>query len=584
MAQNPHQHLGGPGDGDRVIGRWTDPDSGAVFTIGSDLIQQLRAYVFEGFHIVPKRGAEMGGLLLGRILSTEPLALEVTGFEPVTCEYRYGPSYILSDADRARLSLALGRFNAPSRTGPSSSIATVIGYFRSCTGRDLALDAADQQLMRNFFPDSSQIVLSIHPSSPMECEAWFFHRHDGVLPRLPAHPPQPFGVYQPPTRLERPQPEVQHTAQPALAEGLASLQQAVAPPPEPDPPPRDEPITKVRQVEEPDAGGDTSTDHRPFDGSFDSLEARRLVERRRSLRGGRRFDDVPYEPEEEEEQPSSPPEPQWTLSEAPLRASPYPLWQLVLVLLLLLGIAGFGYQWWDAQQRARWARLGLDAVPGPSGVEVTWDRQSPALLGASRGVLDIIDASASKPGVTRQMELDAQALSQGRLYYPSAGGDVLFRLHLYSSGLAGAVESVRVVGKARGRGTIPAALTASAPPPPEVPAAAPAKPAPAPEAAPPVQSAVLAATPAEVIHETQPEVPEGVRARITEPITIPVLVEIDERGHVTRAAAQGDGDGVYRYLAAKAAIAAQSWVFRPAKTAAGVATTAHQTIYFTFRG
>lgn len=564
MTQPLHQDSDQP-----PIGRWTVPGSDAVFTMDPALIQKLRAYVLEGFNILPRRGAEMGGVLLGRILSDEPLQIEITGFEPVTCEYRYGPSYILSDADRSRLTLALSHFNAPGQGRSSATV--VVGCFRSCTGRELALDAADQQMMRNYFQDPRQILLSIHPLSIFECEAWFFHRQDGVLPRLPSHPPEPFGRYEPPAMPPPKPPPPPPAPAEAPAESLASLHQAVAAKPAQQTPP-------------------------PAETPAEQPEAWRMVERRRRARG-RRIDDVPaeeYEPEEEAPPPVAE-QPPWTLHEEPPKGGRhYPLWQLMLVLVVLLGVAGFGYQWWDAQQRDRWAHLGLDAQPGPAGMEVRWDGTSPALSEASRAVLEIeeaapaVEGAGAPPVATRRIELDARALSKGRLYYPTGSGDVLFRLKLYSSGLAGATESIRVVARSRGRGTLPAALTAAAPPaPPQTqpqpapapePVKAPAPPAEEPE--PPVERA--GATPAEAIHEEQPDVGEGVRARIQQPITIAVQVDIDERGHVTRAAAQGDGDGVFRYLAAKAALAAQSWVFKPARGADGAAKATRQTIHFTF--
>ncbi|MGC4054054.1 MAG: hypothetical protein QM757_33640 [Paludibaculum sp.] len=110
MTEHLHQDSGRNGEGgsNSAIGRWTLPESGAMFTMDASLIQKLRSFVLEGFHILPKRGAEMGGILLGRVLGESPLHIEITGFEPVPCEYRYGPSYILSDADRGKLEQTSG--------------------------------------------------------------------------------------------------------------------------------------------------------------------------------------------------------------------------------------------------------------------------------------------------------------------------------------------------------------------------------------------------------------------------------------------------------------------------------------------
>ena len=53
-------------------------------------------------------------------------------------------------------------------------------------------------------------------------------------------------------------------------------------------------------------------------------------------------------------------------------------------------------------------------------------------------------------------------------------------------------------------------------------------------------------------------------------------------GKVTAATPDADGDGLYRYLADRAAIAARLWSFSPAQTANGTKVAARKTIYFVF--
>ncbi|WP_321472564.1 hypothetical protein [uncultured Paludibaculum sp.] len=704
MTEHRQQDSGRQEDGagsTNAIGRWTVPDTGAVFTMDAVLIQRLRAYVLEGFHILPKRGAEMGGILLGRILSAAPLAIEVTSFVPVPCEYRYGPSYILSDIDRTKLSLALSQFDAPPTDGAAAhaSAVCVVGCFRSCTGRELALDAADQQLMRNFFPDPRQIFLSIHPSSILDCVAWFFHRSNGVLPRLPSQPPEPFGRYAPAEdraneRTARVVAEAFHeaapeagpvTEEPAPAHRAASDTHPSAPMPEepaaaeaalgrPSRPSsetantgplsayaRHAPPAHAPAVSQPapGSGADSEPAPRHFaaraaasaasssaapaggpsvsteesgsrsepvlpppirgagEESPASEQAWRMVERRRQRRengGGPTQLGLDEPPPVADEGPK--PQQHWLIDEHPAETRKHRLWQLLAALLVLLVGGGLGYQWWDAQQRARWSQLGLDAKPGPAGMEITWDRQAPALSEANRAVLEIVESNEAEAGATHQMELDAKALAQGRVFYPTASGNVLFRLQLYSTGLASAVESVRVVSSAgSSRSAAPAALTGAQQTPPKPDSAA-SKHAATPagekpgnsvtandrvvsaKPVPPAQSSKEAAgdgsanpadapppsAPAEVIREVQPTIPEGIRARIQETITVPVQVTIDAKGHVTSAASQGDGDGLYRYLASRAATAAHSWTFRPARSQGGAAIPTTQVVYFRFRG
>ena len=107
----------------------------------------MRARALEAFLAVPKRGAEIGGLLLGRVLRTEPLLARVTGFEEIPCQYRFGPSYVLAEEERAQLEAAL------TRERPDQAI----GFVRSYTGREMLLDEADRNLLSRYFPDARSI-------------------------------------------------------------------------------------------------------------------------------------------------------------------------------------------------------------------------------------------------------------------------------------------------------------------------------------------------------------------------------------------------------------------------------------------
>ncbi len=151
----------------------------------SGVVNRIRAHVRSGLLLLPKRGAEVGGILLGRVVSTHPLTVHIADFEPVPCEYRYGPTFILSDRD-------LANFESLLATHSKLRNLSIIGYFRSCTGRAHALDDADLELMRTWFPGPESVVLSLKPLSLTECEASFFVRENGVLPTLPTHPALPF--------------------------------------------------------------------------------------------------------------------------------------------------------------------------------------------------------------------------------------------------------------------------------------------------------------------------------------------------------------------------------------------------------
>ncbi len=347
----------------------------------SGVLNQLKSRVMTGFLSLPRRGAEVGGVLLGRVTGHRPLAVEITGFEPVACEYRFGPTFTLSDKDLAGLDRNLAELAA-------RRDAAIVGYFRSCTGRELALDQADQDLMRTRFSGPEMIVLSIKPLSISKSVAWFFFRRDGVLPTGPAHPPFAFD--------DRQDPE---TPRPAPIEAPVALSLLPTPQLEPEP----EPV------------------------------------------------------------------------HAPVAASPRPVWHWAAAAcgVLALVIAGYRY-------------AGSPAPPAAQPVQTV--------------------------------------IAQPRT-------------------------------------------------PIELPTLAPAEP----PAKPPTST-----VPAVAIQQAEPEVPEGIRARIVSPIRVDVKVAISPDGSVTRAKAAGNGDSIFRFLAQRAIEAARSSTFEPAHTGDGTPVASTAVLSFVF--
>jgi hypothetical protein len=85
-------------------------------------------------------------------------------------------------------------------------------------------------------------------------------------------------------------------------------------------------------------------------------------------------------------------------------------------------------------------------------------------------------------------------------------------------------------------------------------------------------------------HKVQPDIPAGVRARITDRIEVPVRVRVSSTGKVIAAVPKSGrtNDGLYRYLATRAGKAALLWSFTPAKTKDGTAILTEETISFVF--
>jgi hypothetical protein len=251
----------------------------------------------------------------------------------------------------------------------------------------------------------------------------------------------------------------------------------------------------------------------------------------------------------------------------PPPAAPKPRFWLPWLALLLLSIAAaFGYELWTLAREPRWAELHLDARQTADEMEISWDRQVPVVAHAVRGILSITDGPARK-----NIELTTTEIRRGKFSYRPSHPEVLFRLQIYGDGLQTSGDTLRFVSVAQ-----PAAGR---------PTSKPAEPDAdrADTVRPPVRPLVAAiAMPPAVLDEVQPTIPESIRARIEDHIVVPVQVEVSASGKVTFSAAEGDGDGLYRYLADQSAVAARRWRFKPAHSVNGSTVAARKTIYFDF--
>jgi len=84
--------------------------------------------------------------------------------------------------------------------------------------------------------------------------------------------------------------------------------------------------------------------------------------------------------------------------------------------------------------------LKLSVAERQDQLDVTWDRRSPVIMEATRGVLSISDATNR-----RDLELTGAQLRNGRVLYSRLSGDVGLRLEVFQEGKESVVESIRIV-------------------------------------------------------------------------------------------------------------------------------------------
>lgn len=155
---------------------WEIPGHPVAVHLHLEVVDHLLAEVMRGFGSVPKRGAEIGGVLIGTIEPGDPAIVRVEDFERVECEYKRGPSYLLTDEDLAAFGEACNRWE---RNG--SRPAYSVGFFRSHTREGFALAPEDVDLLNRYFPSPLNIALLVKPYGTKASVAGFFFRENGVF-------------------------------------------------------------------------------------------------------------------------------------------------------------------------------------------------------------------------------------------------------------------------------------------------------------------------------------------------------------------------------------------------------------------
>lgn len=202
---------------------WQPPGKSIAIELSLEAMDRIDREVMSGFNALPRRGAEVGGILLGRKDRGAQANMVIEDIEPVPCEYRYGPSYHLSDADQLKLGEALARLRVNSGAG-----LWPVGFFRSHTRDDLALDDKDLALISTYFSDPQSVFLLVKPLGVGNSVATFCVWQDGRIERESTEPPFPFGSKHYRAAVQR--PEQVETPPVQAARAVAN------PEPEPRPP------------------------------------------------------------------------------------------------------------------------------------------------------------------------------------------------------------------------------------------------------------------------------------------------------------------------------------------------------------
>ena len=156
----------------------TYTDSGALVTWSTSqcpfeieysrkALDDIRLAVVDAFFSLPRGGAEIGGVLLGRY---DNHLLQIVDYAPLECEHAFGPAFTLSAKDQARLTELL----AEVKTRPGN--LQPVGWYHSHTRSEIALCEADLDIHNRYFPAPWQVALVLQPSTLHPTKAGFFFR------------------------------------------------------------------------------------------------------------------------------------------------------------------------------------------------------------------------------------------------------------------------------------------------------------------------------------------------------------------------------------------------------------------------
>ena len=148
---------------------WTDDSKRFFLYADPDVINRIGVDVWTAFKKVPRRGLEIGGILLGHSATDGDIVnLRINDYQLVDSEHRFGPSYLLSDTDFSQL---LGEVEKHG--------AATLGIFRSQTRSEgLEIERSDVETLEQCFASGNPLFLVLAPAAR---KAAFFARVEGQL-------------------------------------------------------------------------------------------------------------------------------------------------------------------------------------------------------------------------------------------------------------------------------------------------------------------------------------------------------------------------------------------------------------------
>mgnify|MGYP001038798582 CR=1 FL=1 len=155
--------------------RWAVDELPLAVEYSPAVMQDIRAAAVDGFYKIPHGGVEVGGVLFGERI---PEGVRILAFRPIACQYATGPSFTLTEHDRAGLARLLETYT--SEEGLRDLVP--VGWYHSHTRSEVCLTESDLEIYNTYFPEPWQVSLVLRPERAAPVRAGFFAREpDGKV-------------------------------------------------------------------------------------------------------------------------------------------------------------------------------------------------------------------------------------------------------------------------------------------------------------------------------------------------------------------------------------------------------------------
>lgn len=147
-------------------------DSSILIECSPVAIEEIRRQVVRGAAQTTRGYLEVGGVFYG---TREGGKVRIETVRPIDAEV--GPSFSLSDADRAKLQAQI----AQAATDPRLEKFVCLGWFVSHSGPEMTLTEADVEIFSTYFPEPWQVTLVINPQRGAMKGGFFVREPDGTI-------------------------------------------------------------------------------------------------------------------------------------------------------------------------------------------------------------------------------------------------------------------------------------------------------------------------------------------------------------------------------------------------------------------